>query len=29
MESTIEQLASQKTVDYSAQIAVIEEKLML
>ena len=27
MESTIEQLASQKTVDYSAQIAVIEEKV--
>ncbi len=27
MESTIEQLASQTTVDYSAQIAVIEEKV--
>jgi len=27
MESTIEQLASQTTVDYSAQIAVIEEKI--
>ena len=27
MESTIEQLANQKTVDYSAQIAVIEEKV--
>ena len=27
MESTIEQLANQTTVDYSAQIAVIEEKV--
>ena len=27
MENTIEQLASQTTVDYSAQIAVIEEKV--
>ena len=27
MESTIEQLASQTTTDYSAQIAVIEEKV--
>tara|TARA_B100000965_G_scaffold402756_1_gene429401 strand:+ start:3413 stop:3730 length:318 start_codon:yes stop_codon:yes gene_type:complete len=27
MESTIEQLASQTNVDYSAQIAVIEEKV--
>ena len=27
MESTIEQLASQTTVDYSAQIAVIEENV--
>ena len=27
MESTIEQLSSQTTVDYSAQIAVIEEKV--
>tara|TARA_R100001594_G_scaffold723_1_gene2829 strand:- start:3471 stop:3791 length:321 start_codon:yes stop_codon:yes gene_type:complete len=27
MESTIEQLASKTTVDYSAQIAVLEEKV--
>ena len=27
MESTIEQLASKTTTDYSAQIAVIEEKI--
>ena len=27
MESTIEQMASKKTVDYSAQIAVLEEKV--
>jgi len=27
MESTIEQLASQKTIDYSSQIAVLEEKV--
>ena len=27
MENTIEQLASQTTVDYSSQIAVLEEKV--